>query len=75
MNTNGKRPFMFPLFWRIFLLIWLALASAVVLSNLVTRELLDREREAIEDLESLRDVAIEAVRLKQGKTGAPSGAT
>lgn len=67
MNTNGKRPFMFPLFWRIFLLIWLALASAVVLSNLVTRELLDREREAIEDLESLRDVAIEAVRLRQGE--------
>jgi signal transduction histidine kinase len=57
---------MFPLFWRIFLLIWLALASAVVLSNLVTRELLDREREAIEDLEGLRDVAIEAVRLEQG---------
>lgn len=67
MNTTGKRPFMFPLFWRIFLLIWLALASAVVLSNLVTRELLDREREAIEDLEGLRDVAIEAVRLDRGQ--------
>ena len=66
MNTNGKRPLMFPLFWRIFLLIWLALASAVILSNLVTRELLDREREAIEDLESLRDVAMEAARLDRG---------
>ncbi|MFL1484853.1 sensor histidine kinase [Marinobacter sp. LN3S78] len=66
MNTHGKRPFMFPLFWRIFLLIWLALASAIVLSNLVTRELLEREREAIEDLESLRDVAVEAARLDRG---------
>ena len=67
MNTSGKRQLMFPLFWRIFLLIWLALASAVVLSNLVTRELLDREREAIEDLESLRDVAIEAARVPDGE--------
>lgn len=67
MNTHRKRSFMFPLFWRIFLLIWLALASAVVLSNLVTRELLEREREAIEDLESLRDVAIEAARLDRGE--------
>src|SRR5690554_2430132 len=54
-----------PLFWQIFLLIWLALAAAVVLSNLVTRELLDREREAIEQLEGLRDVAVEAARLRQ----------
>lgn len=66
MNTSGKRTVMFPLFWRIFLLIWLALAAAVALSNLVTRELLDREREAIEQLEGLRDVAIEAARLRQG---------
>lgn len=66
MNTSEKRTVMFPLFWRIFLLIWLALAAAVVLSNLVTRELLDREREAIEQLEGLRDVAIEAARLRQG---------
>ncbi|WP_417547164.1 sensor histidine kinase [Marinobacter segnicrescens] len=66
MKTSEKRTVMFPLFWRIFLLIWLALAAAVVLSNLVTRELLDREREAIEQLEGLRDVAIEAARLRQG---------
>lgn len=58
---------MFPLFWRIFLLIWLALAAAIALSNLATRELLDRERAAIEQLEGLRDVAIEAARLRQGE--------
>ena len=65
MDTIGKRTMILPLFWRIFLLIWLALAAAVVLSNLVTRELLDREREAIEQLEGLRDVAVEAARLRQ----------
>ena len=42
-----QRP-MFPLFWRIFLSIWLAMAITVVASNLATRMLLDREREAIE---------------------------
>ncbi len=61
-----KRQLMFPLFWRIFLLIWLALATAVLVSNFATRELMDREREAIEHLEGLRDVAIEAARLKDG---------
>lgn len=66
MSVSGKRPFMFPLFWRIFLLIWLALATAIVLSHLVNRELLDREREAIEQLEGLRDVAVEAARLRRG---------
>ena len=51
-----QRP-MFPLFWRIFLSIWLAMAVTVVASNLATRMLLDREREAIERQAGLRDLA------------------
>ena len=39
------KSFMFPLFWRIFISIWLAMAVTVVASNLATRYLLDRERQ------------------------------
>ncbi|SFR55259.1 Signal transduction histidine kinase [Marinobacter daqiaonensis] len=66
MKISDKQRVTFPLFWRIFLLIWLALATAIVVSNLATRELMDREREAIERLEGLRDVAVEAARLRRG---------
>ncbi|WP_417531061.1 sensor histidine kinase [Marinobacter lipolyticus] len=55
----------FPLFWRIFLSIWLAMAVTVVVSNLATRMLLDREREAIERQAGLRDLAEEAIGIRE----------
>ncbi|MGO3691570.1 sensor histidine kinase [Marinobacter sp.] len=67
-----KRRFMVPLFWRIFLLIWLAMAVTVVVSNLASRVLLDRERAAIERQLELRDLGFEvaAIRESQGRRGA-----
>ncbi|KPQ29462.1 MAG: Signal transduction histidine kinase [Marinobacter excellens HL-55] len=58
------KRFMFPLFWRIFLSIWLAMAITVVASNLATRYLLDRERQAIERQVGLHEVAREALDLR-----------
>ena len=60
-----NRRFLFPLFWRIFLAIWLAMAVTVVASNLATRVLLDRERQAIERQVGLRDLAEEAIQIRQ----------
>ena len=57
----------FPLFWRIFLSIWLAMAVAVLASNLATRYLLDRERHAIERQVGLQEVGMEALDLHEGK--------
>lgn len=55
------------MFWRIFLLIWLAMALTVVVSNIATRELMDRERLAIERQEGLRELALEAIAIREGK--------
>lgn len=55
----------FPLFWRIFLLVWLAMAVTVLASNLATRELIDRERHAIERQEGLRAIGQQAIRLRE----------
>ncbi len=62
----------FPLFWRIFLSIWLALALTVVFSNLAMRTLQDRERQAIERQIGLRDLGLEAlqVRTTRGRSDA-----
>eukprot|EP00003_Mantamonas_plastica_P006681 TRINITY_DN1549_c0_g2_i1.p1 TRINITY_DN1549_c0_g2~~TRINITY_DN1549_c0_g2_i1.p1 ORF type:complete len:440 (+),score=29.02 TRINITY_DN1549_c0_g2_i1:1124-2443(+) len=60
-----KKRFMFPLFWRIFLLIWLAMAITVIIGNLATHALLDRERETIERQIGLRNVGMEAMRVLQ----------
>lgn len=67
-----KRRLMVPLFWRIFLLIWLAMAVTVVISNLASRVLLDRERAAIERQLELRDLGFEvaAIRENQGRRAA-----
>ena len=62
-----KTRLMFPLFWRIFLSIWLAMAITVVVSNLATRTLLDRERQAIERQVGLRDLAQEAIEVRESK--------
>ncbi|MFO8140987.1 MAG: HAMP domain-containing sensor histidine kinase [Marinobacter sp.] len=59
------KHFMFPLFWRIFLSIWLAMAVTVIASNLATRFLLDRERQAIERQVGLHELAREAVSLRE----------
>lgn len=61
------KRFMFPLFWRIFLSIWLAMAVTVVASNLATRYLLDRERQAIERQVGLHELAREALALRLGE--------
>lgn len=60
----NRRP-MFPLFWRIFLSIWLAMAVTLVVSNVATRTLLDRERQAIERQVGLRDLGLEAIRIRE----------
>lgn len=60
-----KRRVIFPLFWRIFLSIWLAMAVTVVVSNLATRMLLDHEREAIERQAGLRDLAQQAIAIRE----------
>lgn len=62
-----RQRFSFPLFWRIFLLIWLAMALTVVVSNIATLELMDRERLAIERQEGLRELALEAIAIREGK--------
>jgi signal transduction histidine kinase len=58
---------MFPLFWRIFLSIWLAMAMTVVISNLATRMLMERDRQAIERQVGLQDVALEAVHIRKSQ--------
>ncbi|MCK7546795.1 sensor histidine kinase [Marinobacter koreensis] len=62
-----KRRLSFPLFWRIFLSIWLAMAVTVVSSNLATRYLLDRERQAIERQVGLQDLAQKAIAIREQK--------
>lgn len=66
-----RQRFGFSLFWRIFALIWLAMALTVALSNITTYELIARERQSIERQAGLHDVADEAIRLQAtGERGA-----
>lgn len=66
-----KQRFGFSLFWRIFALIWFAMALTVALSNITTHELIARERQSIERQVGLREVATEAIRLRaSGDRGA-----
>src|SRR5690554_6898500 len=62
-----KRRFIVPLFWRIFLLIWLAMAVTVVVSNLASHVLLDRERAAIERQLELRDLGLEVSAIQEAR--------
>lgn len=55
----------FPLFWRIFLLIWLAMVVTVLAANFATRELVERERSSIEREKGLRDVGQQAVTIRE----------
>ncbi|MDR9424457.1 MAG: HAMP domain-containing sensor histidine kinase [Marinobacter sp.] len=61
------KRFMFPLFWRIFLFIWLAMAVTVVASHLATRYLLDRERQSIERQVGLQEIAADALEIREQK--------
>lgn len=61
------KRFMFPLFWRIFLFIWLAMAVTVVVSNLATRYLMDRERQSIERQVGLQELGIQALEIEKTK--------
>lgn len=49
------------LFWRVFISIWVAMVVTVVVGNLVTHALQDRERAAIERQAGLREVALQAM--------------
>ncbi|MGC8120279.1 sensor histidine kinase [Marinobacter sp. VGCF2001] len=64
--------FRFPLFWRIFLSIWLAMALTVLAGHLASRYLLDRERQAIERQVGLQELGQEAlgIRARQGRAEA-----
>jgi len=62
-----KRRLMVPLFWRIFLLIWLAMAVTVVVSSLVSQVLLDRERAGIERQLELRDLGLEVAAIRDSR--------
>lgn len=52
-----RRRIILPLFWRVFLSIWLAMAVTVVVSDMATRMLLNHGQEAIERQVGLRELA------------------
>lgn len=57
------------LFWRVFISIWVAMAVAVVVGNMVTHTLQDRERAAIERQAGLREVAMQALAFRRDDDG------
>ncbi|MGP4843917.1 HAMP domain-containing sensor histidine kinase [Marinobacter sp. 1Y8] len=59
-----KRRLTLPLFWRIFLLIWIAMAVAVVASNMALQEISRRERVQLEQRDDLARIAQQAAELK-----------
>ncbi|MDX1552867.1 MAG: HAMP domain-containing sensor histidine kinase, partial [Marinobacter sp.] len=58
----------FPLFWRIFISIWLAMAVTMIVGNLVTYTLKDRERQAIERQAGLQELAAEALAVRESQS-------
>lgn len=58
----------FPLFWRIFISIWLAMALTMIVGNLVTYTLKDRERQAIERQAGLQELAAEALAVRENQS-------
>lgn len=62
-----KGRLIIPLFWRIFVLIWLAMATAMLLSGLASALLLDRERAAIERQLELRGLGFEVAAIRQDR--------
>ncbi|WP_227370253.1 sensor histidine kinase [Halomonas sp. M20] len=62
-----KHRLTWPLFWRIFLLIWIAMAVAVLASNMAIRELARRERVQLEQREDLARLARQAAELEAAR--------
>ncbi len=62
-----SRGLRFPLFWRIFISIWLAMAVTMIVGHLVTHALKDRERQAIERQAGLQDLAVEALAVRKNE--------
>lgn len=60
-----KSRWFLPLSWRIFFLIWFAMALAVVLSNVAIQEWASRERAQLEQRDDLAQIAQEAIDLKE----------
>ncbi|CAN0588911.1 unnamed protein product, partial [Ectocarpus sp. 12 AP-2014] len=66
------RRVVFPLFWRIFLSIWLAMAITMLISNVATRALMDRERASIERQVGLRELGLEALTVRRSEGRGPA---
>lgn len=62
-----SRGLRFSLFWRIFISIWLAMALTMIVGNLVTHTLKDRERQAIERQAGLQELAAEALSVRESE--------
>ncbi|NMT64514.1 sensor histidine kinase [Marinobacter orientalis] len=62
-----SRGLRFSLFWRIFISIWLAMALTMIVGNLVTHTLKDRERQAIERQAGLQELAAEALSVRENE--------
>lgn len=63
-----SRGLRFPLFWRIFISIWLAMALSMLVGHLVTYTLKDQERQAIERQAGLQELAVEALMVRESQS-------
>ena len=75
-NTNAAdgasgpgRRFAVPLFWRIFLMVWLAMALTLVAGQLVSRLLVEQEQQAMARQLGLYELGQEALALRQSGGG------
>lgn len=62
-----SRPLRFPLFWRVFISIWLAMALSMIAGSVVTYTLKDRERQAIERQTGLQELAVRALAVRENE--------
>ena len=62
-----SRRLRFPLFWRIFISIWLAMALTMIAGSVVTYTLKDRERQAIERQAGLQEIAVRALAVRKNE--------
>ena len=63
-----SRGLRFPLFWRIFISIWLAMALSMLVGHLVTYTLKAQERQAIERQAGLQELAVEALMVRESQS-------
>lgn len=64
-NSPPQRRFMVPLFWRIFLMIWLAMAATLMAGQLVSRLLIAQEQQTMARQFGLFELGQEALQLSQ----------